>query len=131
MKKKKVKIAGKQVWLAYCYATELAFYDMTDTDINDFFKEFFSPNKEEDEEEKKKKESRKLKLILYAIFAAAFSYSESVEKDCEIDHKTLMFHAKPAEITDAFACVIELRNEWYKLTSDDKPKKEDEDGKKN
>ena len=131
MKKKKVKIAGKQVWLAYCYATELAFYDMTDTDINDFFKEFFSPNKEEDEEEKKKKESRKLKLILYAIFAAAFSYSESVEKDCEIDHKTLMFHAKPAEITDAFSCVIELRNEWYKLPSDDKPIKEDEDGKKN
>lgn len=131
MKKKKVKIAGKQVWLAYCYATELAFYDMTDTDINDFFKEFFSPNKEEDEEEKKKKESRKLKLILYAIFAAAFSYSESVEKDCEINHKTLMFHAKPAEITDAFACVIELRNEWYKLPSDDKPEKEDEDGKKN
>lgn len=130
MKKKKVKIAGKQVWLAYCYATELAFYDMTDTDINDFFKEFFSPNKEEDEEEKKKKESHKLKLILYAIFAAAFSYSESVEKDCEIDHKTLMFHAKPAEITDAFACVIELRNEWYKLPSDDKPKK-DEDGEKN
>lgn len=131
MKKKKVKIAGKQVWLAYCYATELAFYDMTDTDINDFFKEFFSPNKEEDEEEKKKKESRKLKLILYAIFAAAFSYSESVERDCEIDHKTLMFHAKPAEITDAFACVIELRNEWYKLPSDDKPKKEDEDSEKN
>ena len=130
MKKKKVKIAGKQVWLAYCYATELAFYDMTDTDINDFFKEFFSPNKEEDEEEKKKKESRKMKLILYAIFAAAFSYSESVERDCEIDHKTLMFHAKPAEITDAFACVIELRNEWYKLTSDDKTKK-DEDGEKN
>ena len=130
MNKKKVKIAGKQVWLAYCYATEIAFYDMTDTDINDFFKEFFSPNKEEDEEEKKKKESHKLKLILYAIFAAAFSYSESVEKDCEIDHKTLMFHAKPAEITDAFACVIELRNEWYKLPSDDKPKK-DEDGEKN
>lgn len=130
MKKKKVKIAGKQVWLAYCYATELAFYDMTDTDINDFFKEFFSPNKEEDEDEKKKKESRKLKLILYAIFAAAFSYSESIEKDCEIGHKTLMFHAKPAEITDAFACVIELRNEWYKLPSDDKPKK-DEDGEKN
>ena len=130
MKKKKVKIAGKQVWLAYCYATELAFYDMTDTDINDFFKEFFSPNKEEDEEEKKKKESHKLKLILYAIFAAAFSYSESIEKDCEIGHKTLMFHAKPAEITDAFACVIELRNEWYKLPSDDKPKK-DEDGEKN
>jgi hypothetical protein len=130
MKKKKVKIAGKQVWLAYCYATELAFYDMTDTDINDFFKEFFSQNKEEDEEEKKKKESRKLKLILYAIFAAAFSYSESVEKDCEIDHKTLMFHAKPSEITEAFSCVIELRNEWYKLPSDDKPKK-DEDGEKN
>jgi hypothetical protein len=130
MKKKKVKIAGKQVWLAYCYATELAFYDMTDTDINDFFKEFFSQNKEEDEEEKKKKESRKLKLILYAILAAAFSYSESVEKDCEIDHKTLMFHAKPSEITEAFSCVIELRNEWYKLPSDDKPKK-DEDGEKN
>ena len=42
-----------------------------------------------------------------------------------------MFHAKPAEITDAFSCVIELRNEWYKLPSDDKPKKEDEDGEKN
>ena len=131
MKKKKVKIAGKQVWLAYCYATELAFYDMTDTDINDFFKEFFSQNKEMDEEKRKKKESRIRKLVLYAIFAAAFSYSESVEEECEIGHKALMFHAKPNEITDAFSCVIELRNEWYKLPSDDKPKKEDEDGEKN
>ena len=36
-----------------------------------------------------------------------------------------------SEITEAFSCVIELRNEWYKLTSDDKPKKEDEEGEKN
>jgi hypothetical protein len=35
-----------------------------------------------------------------------------------------------SEITEAFSCVIELRNEWYKLPSDDKPKK-DEDGEKN
>ena len=77
-----MKIAGKQVWLAYCYATELAFYDMTDTDINDFFKEFFLTQTKK-RMRKRRRRNRKLKLILYAIFAAAFSYSR-VKKDCEI-----------------------------------------------
>ena len=131
MKKKKVKIAGKQVWLAYCYATELAFYNLADIDINDFFVNFFSPNNEGDEQKRKEKEYIKRKRIMFAIVAAAYAYSKSIDKDAEPDENIVMFDAKPNEITDAFSCVIELRNEWYKLPSDDKPKKEDEDGEKN
>jgi hypothetical protein len=131
MKKKEVTIAGKPVTLAYCYATELAFYNLADIDINDFFVNFFSPNNEGDEQERKEKEYIKRKRIIFAIVAAAYAYSKSIDKNAEPDVNILMFNAKPNEITDAFSCVIELRNEWYKLPSDDKPENEDEDGKKN
>ena len=121
MKKKKVKIAGKQVTLAYCYGTEIIFHDLTGKDINESFNQLSLPEKEEEKEDEKDRR----KLLLNVIFAAAFAYSESIEKDCEISHKTLMFQANPSELSEAFKCVAELRNDWYRLPSDDKPEKEE------
>lgn len=124
MKKKKVKIAGKQVWLAYCYATEIIFNDLTGEDINEYFKEVFTS-----EEGKYKTNPKKL---LYAILACAIAYAQGTQTEDALDDKTLMYEAKPSELIEAFKVVVELRNEWYKLPSTEKPEKEEKgNGKKN
>lgn len=117
MKKKKVKIAGKQVWLAYCYATEIIFNDLTGEDINEFFKEVFTS-----EEGKSKTNPKKL---LYVILACAIAYAQGTQTEDALDDKTLMYEAKPSELIEAFKVVVELRNEWYKLPSTEKPEKEE------
>ncbi len=124
MKKKKVKIAGKQVTLAYCYATEITFNDLTGEDINEYFKEVFLLG-----EGKNKANPKKL---LYAILACAIAYEQSTTNtEGVIDDKTLMYEAKPDELIEAFKVVVELHNDWYKIPSTEKPEKEEGEGKKN
>ena len=124
MKKKKVKIAGKQVTLAYCYATEIIFNDLTGEDINEYFKEVFLLG-----EGKNKANPKKL---LYAILACAIAYEQSTTNtEGVIDDKTLMYEAKPDELIEAFKVVVELHNDWYKIPSTEKPEKEEGEGKKN
>ena len=120
MKKKKVKIAGKQVWLAYCYATEIIFNDITGEDINEFFKEVFTS-----------KERTNPKKLLYPILACAIAYAQGTQTEDALEDKQLMYEAKPQELIEAFKVVVELRNEWYKLPSSDKPEEEKGNGKKN
>lgn len=121
MKKKKVKIAGKQVWLAYCYATEIIFNDLTGEDISEFFKEVFTS-----------KEKTNPKKLLYAILACAIAYAQgTTQTDGVLEDKTLMYEAKPDELIEAFKVVVELHNEWYKLPSSEKPEKEEGEGEKN
>ena len=116
MKKKEVTIAGKFVTLAYCYATEITFNDLTGEDINEFFKEvFLSEGK-----------TANPKKILYAILACAIAYAEgTTTTEGVLEDKTLMYEAKPSELIEAFKAVVELRNEWYKLPSSDKTEKEE------
>lgn len=122
MKKKKVKIAGKQVWLAYCYATEIVFNDLTGEDINEFFNEMFTS----------KEGKTSPKKLLYPILACAIAYAQGTQTEDALDDKTLMYEAKPSELIEAFKVVVELRNEWYKLPSTEKPEKEEKgNGKKN
>lgn len=121
MKKKKVKIAGKQVWLAYCYATEIIFNDLTGEDINEFFNELFTS-----------KEKTNPKKLLYAILACAIAYAQGTQTEDALDDKALMYEAKPQELIEAFKVVVELHNDWYKLPSSEKPEKEEKgNGKKN
>lgn len=122
MKKKEVTIAGKTVSLAYCYATEIIFNDLTGEDINEFFKEvFLSEGKPANP-----------KKILYAILACAIAYAEgTTTTEGVLEDKTLMYEAKPDELIGAFKVVVELHNEWYKLPSSEKPEEEEGEGEKN
>lgn len=124
MKKKKVKIAGKQVWLAYCFATEIVFNDLTGEDINKYFKEVFASEKGQTKTNPKK--------LIYAILACAIAYAQGTQTEDALDDKALMYEAKPSELIEAFKVVVELRNEWYKLPSSEKPEKEEKgNGQKN
>ena len=124
MKKKEVTIAGKPVTLAYCYATEIIFNDLTGEDINEYFKEVFFSG-----EGKSKANPKKL---LYAVLACAIAYAEgTTTTEGVLEDKTLMYEAKPDELIEAFKVVVELHNEWYKLPSSEKPEKEEGEGEKN
>ena len=117
MKTKNVEIAGKSVTLAYCYATEIIYNDLTNEDINDFFKEVFAPAEGKAQTNPKK--------LLYAILACAIAYSQgTTQTDGVLEDKTLMYEAKPSELIEAFKVVVELHNDWYTLPSTEKPEEE-------
>ena len=121
MEKKEVTIAGKPVMLAYCYATEIIFNDLTGEDINEYFKEVFGEGK-----------TTNPKKLLYGILACAIAYAQgTTQTDGVLEDKMLMYEANPAELIEAFKVVVELHNEWYKLPSSEKPEKEEGEGEKN
>jgi len=96
MKTKEITIAGKQVSLAYCYATEIGFTDIADTGIENI-------------------DTANPKHILALIMSAILAYYEGKKQDCPIKSNALMYESDPSEITAAFITVLELRNQWYKL----------------
>lgn len=51
---------------------------------------------------------------LLAIAAIVAAYAKD-EQETPIDSGKIIYEAKPAEIQDMIAAVIELRNEWYKV----------------
>jgi hypothetical protein len=100
MKTKEITIAGKQVSLAYCYATEIGFTDIADTGIENI-------------------DTANPKHILALIMSAILAYYEGKKQDCPIESNALMYESDPSEITAAFISVLELRNQWYKLSATD------------
>lgn len=106
MTQKEVKIAGKTVALAYCYATEIAFSDYTGQDINQFIASLIP----DDDGNMPTADPKK---VLYAILSAALAYAQVKDEECQIKDTDLMYSAKPGELIEAFTVVIQLRNEWY------------------
>ncbi len=117
MKKKVITICGKEVTLAYCYATEIAFHGYTGQDNTAQISESLphkqvSPNN-----------------VSYTTRAPPTAYYEHNNEEPPIVDKDLMFNAEPAEIQAAFLAVTELYREWYKLPAGE-PEDKAEDQKK-
>lgn len=123
MTTKEVQIAGKTVTLAYCYATEISFLDYTGKDINQFIASL-APD------DNGNKHTPEPKEVIFAILSAALAYCHA--ENCAIADTDLMYDATPDELIEAFATVIQLRNEWYNVPEGepkDKPADEGEQGK--
>ena len=101
MKTKEITICGKQVMLAYCFATELAFKNFTGLEIEEF-----DPSNRDH--------------IIYMILAAIAVYYQKCEEDAPIKDTDLMYESKPAEIIDAIKETIKLKNDWYEIPNGDK-----------
>jgi hypothetical protein len=101
MKTKEITICGKQVTLAYCFATELTFKNFTGLEI-----ENIEPGNREH--------------IIYLILSAIAAYYQSKEEEAPIKDIELMYDAKPTEIVTAFKEAIKLKNEWYDIPNGDK-----------
>jgi hypothetical protein len=122
MIKKELTIAGKQVTLAYCYATELAYKDYTNEDITDFIPEIINSTQAGQMPDTKKS----IYLILSAIMAAA----QSKDEEPAISDKELMFEASPEDMGNALASIIMLRLKFYNIPLGEPKDKPSKGGKK-
>jgi len=129
---KEITLCGKQVTLAYCYATEISYKDLSDENIADYIKEAVACIQEETDPD--------VKHTIYAILACMLAYYQSQGKEAPLTDTDLMNDAKPAELGTAIFTIIGLRMDFYKvpkgepeekLASDGSPAGNKEDGQKN
>ena len=105
MIKKEITLCGKQIHIAYCYATEISFKILTDEDINDYMQEAYSVI----QAERMPDIDKSVKLILSAITA----YYESKEEEPPIGSKELLYESTPTEIGNALGVILGMRVEFY------------------
>ena len=120
MKKKEITLAGKQVTVAYCYATEIAYKDLSGQDITDFMGEIgeaLADNKMPD-----------TKKSIFLLVAAIMSYYETKKEDAPISDAQIMTEATPLEMGAAIGAVLNLRSDFYALPEGE-PKEKKNAGK--
>ena len=111
----------QEVTLAYCYATEIAYRDLSGEDITDFMQEAAAainsdPPRMPD-----------VKKTIYAILAAILAYYESKGEEAPVKDTDLMHHCTPQDLWLALGTVIGLRAQFYALPAvepEDKPEKQ-------
>lgn len=125
MTEKTITICGKEVGLAYCYATEIDFKDLSDGDITDFVQESV--------ESIQQQRMPDVKKTLYLIIAAHRAYTQAKGiAEQAIKDIDLMTAATPDEVGTALGTIISLRAEFYHVPSgepEDKPESDGEKGK--
>ncbi len=110
MKTKKIKIAGKEVVMAYCYATEIMYSNFEDDELTSFIVRAL------------KNEKTKKISVVHAILASAMAYYEEKDEETPITDKDLIFQAESDELSAAITTLIQLYSEWYKLPSGESEK---------
>lgn len=123
MVKKEITLCGKQINIAYCYATEISFKILTDEDINDYMQEAYSVI----QAERMPDIDKSVKLILSAITA----YYESKEEEPPIGSKELLYESTPTEIGNALGVILAMRVEFYHVPKGEPSTKEESREEKN
>ena len=109
-----------EVTLAYCYATEIAYRDLSGEDITDFMQEAAVAINSDTPR------MPDVKKTIYAILAAILAYYESKGEDAPVKDTDLMHHCTPQDMGLALGTVIGLRTQFYALPAgepEDKPDK--------
>ena len=112
MKQKEITLCGKQIIIAYCFATEIAFSKYTGVG----FDKFDPANPEH---------------VIYTILASTLSYYDAEKQEMPVKDTDLMYHATPTELTNALMEIFELRKAWYEIPAGAEKKDEhpaDEEG---
>lgn len=117
---KEITILGKQVTLAYCYATEISYKILSDEDIIDFGQEVVEKIQHE--------QMPDIRKTIFLIIASMQSYYESKGEQCPVTDKELMYECTPQEIGMALGVIIGLRSQFYHVPSDE-PKEKTAEGK--
>lgn len=112
MKKETIKLVGKDVTLAYCYATEIAYKDLADEDIAVFIQEIFTSTQ--------KGEMPDVKKAVYLILAAMMAYYNSTGEECPVKDTDIINEADPTEFGTALAAVLNLWKAFYNVPSSEK-----------
>lgn len=111
MTQKTITIAGKQVGIAYCFATEIAFKALTGNNIE----EADVTNPEQ---------------VVYLILAAISAYYQEQEAEAPVTDKDIIYRAKPKEIIEALTAVLVMRAEWYESPKGEATEEEPKDESK-
>jgi hypothetical protein len=117
---KEVTICGKQVTLAYCYATEIAFKNLCNEDMFDYAKHAIESIQAERDPD--------IEKTIYAIIASMMAYYEEKDK-APIKDTDLMKEAKPVEIGTAMLAILSMRAEFYHVPAGE-PEEKQKGGKK-
>ena len=115
-----ITIAGKPVTLGYCYATEVAYKELSGEDIADIIQETIAAVNAQPARMPDTKRS------IYLVLAAVMAYYESVKEETPIKDKDLMNDTTPIELGTALGTVINLWTKFYNIPSgepEEKPQK--------
>jgi hypothetical protein len=120
MNKEEITLAGKSVTLGYCYATEIAYKDLSGEDIAAIIQETIGcinakPARMPD-----------TKHSIYLVLAAVMAYYQSKDEEAPIKDTDLMNDATPLELGTALGTIINLWAKFYGIPKGepaDKPQK--------
>lgn len=117
----KIKIAGKQVTLAYCYATEIAYKNFTGENIAVIIDQIARCTKE--------KTSPDTERSIYLILSAhqAYCTAHNIETPTIVD-VDIMNNATPVELGTALGTILNLWGKFYNVLPDE-PKQKKGKGK--
>jgi hypothetical protein len=113
---KEITLCSKQVTLAYCYATEIAYKDLADEDMLDYAKHAI--------ESIQAKRDPDIKRTIFAIIACMMAYYEDADK-APVKDSDIMKEATPVELGTAMLTILSMRNDFNHVPSgepEDKPK---------
>lgn len=113
---KEVKLCGKPVTLAYCYATEISYKILSDQELTDFMAEAI--------EKLTNKQMPDIRKTIYLIIASMSSYYESQGDDAPVSDKDLLYNASPVETGNALGEIIVLRSSFYHVPTGEPEEKE-------
>lgn len=116
-----ITLCSRQINIGYCYATEIAYKDLTDENITEYVKEAIDCVQQERDPDPKK--------TILAIIACMMAYYNSKGEDAPLKSEDIMNEAKPAEIGMAIFAIVNMRAEFYSVPKDE-PKDKVPDEKK-
>ena len=110
MIKKEITLCSKQVTLGYCFATEIAYKNMTNEDMFDYAKKAVEAIKNQRDPD--------IEKTIYAILACMMAYYEDADK-APVNDSEIMNEATPVEIGNAMFTILNMRSEFYHVPSGD------------
>ena len=104
-----ITLAGKPVTLGYCYATEIAYKDLSGEDIAAIIQETIACVDAKPARMPDKKRS------IYLVLAAIMAYYESVKEEPPVKDTDLMYDTTPTELGVALGTIINLWAKFYNI----------------
>lgn len=117
-----ITIAGKPVTLGYCYATEIAYKDLSGEDIASIINEAIAAVNAQPARMPDTKRS------IYLVLAAVMAYYQSQDEDAPIKDTDLMNDTTPLELGTALGTIINLWAQFYNIPKGE-PKEKPAKGK--
>lgn len=115
-----ITLAGKTVMLGYCYATEIAYKDMSGEDIAAIIQKTIAAVNA------KPAQMPDAKRSIYLVLAAVMAYYQSIGEDAPIRDTDLMNDTTPLELGKALGTIINLWAKFYNIPKgepEEKPQK--------